>query len=345
MVLMRQEIMEQPVVMKKCMENNAGVIAQIVAEIEKRNICGTFVAARGTSDHAGTYGKYLIETTLGIPVGMAAPSVVTVYGKDLKLANYLVIGLSQSGKAADAIEVLKSANKAGALTVAITNDEESPMAKEAKFHLFCSAGLEKSVAATKTFTTELYLLALLVAEWAKDSGLKKKLLEVPENIEKILAASDEFKTKAQRYRYMNDCFVLSRGMNYPIAMEAALKIQETCYVKAKAYAVSDFYHGPLAMIDKDMPVFVYAPEGPMLKDMTDIVTRLKELDAELVIISNNESMLEMGCCTFRIPDTNDDAISPFYNTIVAQMFACELSLAKGLNPDQPRSLKKVTITK
>jgi glucosamine--fructose-6-phosphate aminotransferase (isomerizing) len=345
MVLMRQEIMEQPVVLKNCKEYNLSIIGKIVEEIGKRNICGTFIAARGTSDHAGTYGKYLIETTLGIPVGMAAPSVVTVYGKDLKLANHLVIGLSQSGKAADAIEVLKNANKAGALTVAITNDEESPMAQVAQFHLFCNAGLEKSVAATKTFTTELYLIALLVAEWAKDDQLKNKLEEIPGNIAKILAAEEEFKVKAERYRYMNDCFVLSRGLNYPIALEAGLKIQETCYVRAKAYAVSDFYHGPLAMIDKDMPVFVYAPNGPVLKDMADIAARLKELDAELVIISNNEELLEMGRCTFRIPDTDDDAISPFYNTVVAQLFACELSLAKGLNPDQPRSLRKVTITK
>lgn len=345
MVLMRQEIMEQPVALKNCKEYNAGLIAKIAAEIRERNVCGTFIAARGTSDHAGTYGKYLMETTLGIPVAMAAPSVVTVYGKDLKLANYLVIGISQSGKAADAIEVLNNANKAGALTIAITNDEESPMAKTAKYHLFCNAGLEKSVAATKTFTTELYLLALLVAEWAGDDSLKKKLDEVPANIAKMFDASEEFRNKAQRYRYMNDCFVLSRGLNYPIALEAGLKIQETCYVRAKAYPVSDFYHGPLAMIDRDTPVFVYAPEGPIVKDMTDIITRLKELDAELIVISNNEELLQMGRCSFRIPATNDDAISPFYNTIVAQLFACELSLAKGLNPDQPRSLRKVTITK
>jgi glutamine---fructose-6-phosphate transaminase (isomerizing) len=214
------------------------------------------------------------------------------------------------------------------------------------FHLYCNAGLEESVAATKTFTAQLYLIAQLVAQWSGNEDMKKELSLIPQGLTQIFETSAEhIKNKAERYLYMNECFVLTRGINYPIALEAALKIQETSYVRAKAYAVSDFHHGPFAMIDKDMPVFVYAPDGPALKDIVEMIKKLQECQAEIIVISNNPEVLEMGNCSFEIPKTDNDLISPFYNVVVAQMFACQLSLVKGLNPDSPRGLNKVTITK
>ena len=345
MVLMWNEIQEQPEVLERCFRSNKEILQKIVKTLAEKSISNVVVAARGTSDHAGIYGKYIIEYELGLPVSLAAPSIFTVYHKKMKLHNCLVIGLSQSGKAEDVLEVLKNANENGAVTVSITNDETSPLAKEANFHLFCNAGLEKSVAATKTCTAEMYLLALLVAGWSGNEKIMEELSYLPKNITEMFKENGNIINKVERYRLMQECFVLARGINYPIAMETALKIQETSYVRAKAYATSDFHHGPFAMIQKDMPVFVFAPEGPSFQDLTEMMEKLKGSEAEIIVISNNQEALKMGNCAFQIPKTSNDIISPFYNVVFAQMFACQLSLLKGLNPDAPRGLNKVTITK
>jgi len=345
MTKMMNEILEQPEVLLRCYNTNKEKIIKLVETIKGRDISSVVIAARGTSDHAGIYGKYIIECEMGLPVSLASPSVYTIYKRKMNLENSLVIGVSQSGKAADVLEVIKSAKECGAVTVSITNDETSPLATEAGTHLFCDAGLEKSVAATKTCTSEMYLLAQLVAEWAGNENIKRELSLIPNKLSEIFKEGESIAEKVERYRFMDECFVLARGVNYPIALESALKIQETAYVRAKAYATSDFYHGPFAMIQKDMPVIVYAPNGPTLKDTTEMINKLKENDAEIIVVSNNAEVLGMGNCSFEIPQTSNDVVSPFYNVVLAQMFACNLSLIKGLNPDSPRSLNKITITK
>ncbi|PYG88714.1 glucosamine--fructose-6-phosphate aminotransferase (isomerizing) [Ruminiclostridium sufflavum DSM 19573] len=345
MTHMWSEILEQPEVLKRCIESNEKTILSIVEAIKARNIDSVVIAARGTSDYAGTYAKYIIESVIGIPVALAAPSIYTVYGKKLKLGNSLVIGISQSGKAADVLEVIKGANESKALTLSITNDRESPLARQAQYHLFCDAGVEKSVAATKTFTSEMMLAAQLVAQWSEDGQIKNQLSGVPVNLSKVFEQEKDIINKVQRYRFISECFVLSRGINYPVALETALKFQETCYVRARAYATSDFYHGPFAMLDKDMLAVIYAPNGPSQKDEIEMINKIKESGAEVLIVSNNKELLESGNCTFEIPQTDNDMISPFYNVVIAQMLACRLSLCKGLNPDAPRGLNKVTITK
>ena len=345
MVYMWEEICEQPSVIERCRKENMKKVKELSDLLKTKKITSAYIAARGTSDHASTYGKYLFGLTLGLPVSLATPSVFTIYGKDIKFENCLVMAVSQSGKAADALEVIRSANRQGAITVSITNDEESPLAKEAGYHLFCAAGKEISVAATKTFTSEMYLFALLAAEWSGDKGFMKALEELPKGLSKTLELGDEIKSKAERYRFIEECFVLARGVNYPIALEATLKLQETNYVRAKGFAASDFLHGPFAMVERDTPVFVYAPDGPSRNDMDAMTDKLKNVGAEVIVISNVEEILSKGETALRIPATDDDRISPFYNALVAQMFACRLSLAKGLNPDQPRSLSKVTITR
>lgn len=349
MTLMWKEISEEPKVMENCLNKNSDLITEIVKELKGSGINHVMIAARGTSDHAAIYAKYMMGILVGIPVTLAAPSIYTVYNKNLKLDKALVIGISQSGKAADVLEVIKAANSAGALTVSITNFPDSPLAEEAKYHLDLSAGLEKSVAATKTFVAQLTILAALTACWADDKALMDELRKIPQGVDQVLKSSGYIAEKAQRYRYMEDCFVLARGVNYSLAMECALKIQETCYVKAKAYATSDFYHGPYAMIERDTPVFIFAPSGLTQNDTKDMIIRLKGSGAEVVVISDDKEMLDMGTTAFEIPKASNplynDAVSPFFNAVIAQVFACNLSLAKGLNPDNPRELKKVTITK
>lgn len=343
MVKMWDEIFEQPAVLEKCLDNIAR-IEEVVKAIKQQNIQFVYIVARGTSDHAAVYGKYLMELFVGIPVALAASSVLTIYQKEINFKNTLVIGISQSGRAGDVLEVIRSANRQGALTLSLTNTVDSHLAQEAQFHLDCQAGVEQSVAATKTFTAQMFLLAQLIALWADNTSLIRELKQVPQKISSTLGVSQDIMNKVQRYRFMDECFVLARGINYAIALEAALKIKETNYIRAEAFASSDFQHGPIAAVDRDIPIMIFAPKGPSLADLSKIIARLKNNGIELIIISNQNEFLEYSPCGFLIPDTDSDFTSPFFNVVIAQMFACQLALVRGLNPDQPRGLTKVTVT-
>jgi glucosamine--fructose-6-phosphate aminotransferase (isomerizing) len=303
------------------------------------------IAARGTSDHAGIYGRYIIECGVGLPVSLAAPAVYTVYNKEMRLSDCLVIGISQSGMAEDVAQVIQTANACGALTVSITNNEQSVLAGTARHHLYCNVGIEKRVAATKTCSATMYLLACLLAEWTNDAHLKDELLSVPEGIRAVIAGNGQIEEIAARYRGIRECYMLARGINYPVAMEAALKMQETCYVHAHAYATSDFYHGPYALIQPHTPVMLFAPKGPSLPSVRDMLDRLWRSGAETLAVTNDPEVAGIAAASFMIPDTQDDVISAFYNVVFAQMAAFRLALAMGRNPDAPRNLKKVTITR
>lgn len=345
MALMWNEILEQPNVIKDCIDVNKDIINKLANEIKRRNIGYAFLVARGTSDHAATYGKYALEIVAGLPAGLAASSVFTMYNRKIKLANSLYIAVSQSGQAADALEALRAAKSEGALTVSITNFPDSPLAIEADFHLNCNAGLEKSVAATKTFTAEMLLLGMLAAELAEDRVLYGQFAEIPDKMRETIKLIEPALINIDRYRFINECFVLARGTNYPIALEAALKIQETTYVRAKGFAISDFQHGPKAMLDKSIPVILFAPDGPSFNEMSAMIKDLEDMGIEAVIFTNRKDVLAKHKVCFEVAETNNDLISPFINAVAAQMFACRLSLVKGLDPDKPRLLKKVTITR
>jgi len=344
MTKMWQEILEQPKAVESCIEYNKNIVKELISAIGKKKIKMVIIAARGTSDHAAIYAKYVIETFIGIPVSLAAPSVVTVYEGRLNMNDCLVLGISQSGKAEDVRLFLDLAKSQGAVTVSLTNDLLSPLSREADFHLYCAAGLEQSVAATKTFTTQLAALLYFVSEWSNNSEMKKEIFLLAGGIEETIEINKNISDFVERYRFMNECFVLARGINYAASMEAALKIQETCYVRAKSYATSDFYHGPFAMVDRDMPVILFMPEGKAYANSFEMAEKLLEVGADLLVVSNLDEALMLGNVGLRIAETSSDYISPFFNVVTAQMFACELSLAKGLNPDSPRSLNKVTIT-
>ena len=344
MTKMWQEILEQPKAVESCIAYNKAIVKDLLKAIALKHVRTVIIAARGTSDHVAIYAKYAIETLKGIPVSLAAPSVVTVYDCVLDMKDCLVIGISQSGKAEDVRLFLDSAKQQGAITVSLTNDLTSPLAKEASFHLYCAAGEEKSVAATKTFTTQMASILYFVSEWANHDEMKKELSHLSKGIADTIQLNENIADFVDRYRFMNECFVLARGINYAASMETALKIQETCYVRAKAYATSDFYHGPFAMVDQDMPVIMFLPEGQAYSNTFDMANKILSVGADLLVVSNVDDALALGHVGLRIAETSSDYISPFFNVAVAQMFACALSLSKGLNPDAPRSLNKVTIT-
>lgn len=345
MTLMMKEIGDQPDVLRKLLSHHFDRIKSLCATIKEKDIKFMYIAARGTSDHAAVYAKYVMETYAGIPVAFAAPSVITVYGGKPNLSDALVIGISQSGKAEDVIEVIRHANSLGAMTISITNYDESPLAMESDYHFSCLAGEEKSVAATKTFTAQMMIMAMIASELSEENGFIKGLFKIPDKLDEIIKTEGVIKKTAFDLKDIQECFVLSRGMNYAIALEGALKIQETCYVRAKAYAMSDFYHGPLALLDSNIPVFIIAPKGKMSKDTLEIMKIMKEHDIKTVAVTNDPEIAESATVVISIPDNTEEYASPFLSAAAMQVFACKLSLAKGLNPDNPRNIKKVTITR
>lgn len=345
MTLMWKEILEQPAILQKMEAGNMEVIERILAAVKQKDISLVAFAGRGTSYHASLIARYYLETYVGIPCTQTLPSVVTLYGGQLQLGKALVIGVSQSGKAADVLEVLKRGKSQGAVTVGVTNDQDSPIAHEADFHLFLAADEERSVAATKTFTAQAYVLMLLAAKWSGDNRLYASALTVPELVASTLQISETVRQKTTHFRLMKEAILLGRGYAYPAALEASLKLQETCYVGARAFPIAEFHHGPFAVLERDFPVFVFAGNGQSKQVSLEMLEKLRTVQPHLTVFSAEPELLALGDTSIRLPDAMDEAAAFFTYIAAAQMFACSLSLAHGLNPDAPRNLSKVTITK
>lgn len=341
MSLMLQEIAEQPAVLEKTIKAELGKVEKLGSFLREKDIDLIVLAARGSSDNAAFFGRYLLEVTTGIPVSLAAPSVYTLYNARVNLSRALVVGVSQSGEGEDINQVLESAKKAGAFTVGITNEAESSMAKLADETLLIHAGREKSVAATKTYTGQMLHFYLL----AKILGNAKIAFEkIPEFAAEALELKPEIENLVGRYAFMENCVVVGRGMNYGNAYELALKLMETCYVVAERFSSADFFHGPLAIVERRFPVILFAPSGVTRASNLDLLKRLKELHADSFAITNDTEIAENSSRHLQLPSDIDEFLSPIPFVIPAQLFATLLAEAKGLNPDAPRSLSKVTKT-
>lgn len=354
--IMWKEINETPRIFSEIQGCNADVMKQLVSAVKTSKATNFVAAARGTSDHALIFFKYALEINSNYTVGLSAPSVITLYKGKINYANSIVIGCSQSGRAADVLEVIRKGNEQGAITIAVTNDTESPMAKEAKFHLCCCAGQEISVAATKTFSSELFLLLWLASELADNKELLLHLKHLDTEIASVMPKIDEQTTKyAEKFKDMKSGFVLSRGITYAIALEATLKLQETCYIQMKGYAGSDFYHGPMAMVNEETPCIIYCAQNNGGDEMQNLVRadQIKCIDKMIslnapVLLVTNDNVLKgkfAKCNDAFIPFGVPEEIMMFVFALFAQMFACKVSCAIGNNPDSPRALNKVTITK
>ncbi len=345
MTLMHQEIMEQPGVLARLYDRNRDTLRAVVDELNARGITKALFAARGTSEHAAIYAQYLLGVYRGVVGALALPSSIAAYGAKLSLSDFLVAGISQSGRATDALMVLAEAEACGALTLAVTNDESSPMAKAAKYHLFLAAGEEKSVAATKTFTAQMYLAACLAAEWGGNRELLEALFRVPEQMAAFLSAPPEaLADMVERFRSADCGFVLSRGFHFSVALECALKLNETCYMRIKGYSVADFYHGPLAQVDSETPVLIFAPRGAVFADICALLERIVSCGGRVSVVTDDPALALAYEGSVLLPHTGHEAASAFLFAAFSQLFAENLSVRRGLDPDRPRNLKKVTLT-
>ncbi len=338
------EIAEQPVVLERLLREEGRKVHDIAGAIRKREPRFVYVAARGTSDHAGTYGKYLLASACGLPVALATPSLFTIYRRPPSLQGALVLGISQSGHSPDIVEVIAEGRRQGAITLGITNNPDSPLAAAAECVLPVHAGAEHAVAATKTYTAQLTALALLAVAMAGDSALWADLERLPEHIARTLELSQEALWRVERYRYMERCVLIGRGYNYATALEVALKLKELTYVVAEPYSSADFRHGPIAIIEQGFPAILVAPHGAVYDDLMGLAMDLRAREAEVVMISDMEEALALAQTPFRLPPGVPEWLSPIVAVVPGQLFAAALTKAKGYDLDQPRGLRKVTRT-
>ena len=342
---LRSEILEQPAVLDRLFRTQKDHAGEMAQTIRDRGVRSIFLAARGTSDNAGLYAKYLFGSMNRLPVALAAPSLFTAYETPPNLEGHLVVGISQSGQSPDIVSVITEGRRQGAMTLAITNDPSSPLAKQAEMVLDTGAGPEKAIAATKTYTTQLLAIALLSAAMTDDPRLFEVLERLPHLVEETLGLETTIKSAAQRYRYMNQCVVIGRGYNYATAFEWALKLKEMTYVVAEPYSSADFLHGPIAIISHGFPVLAVAPRGAVFDDVNSLLSILVEKHgAELVVVSNDPSALERATTPLPLPTDLPEWISPLVSIVPAQLFCYHLTRAKGFDPETPRGLLKVTRT-
>jgi len=342
MSLMLAEIEQQPAALARTLKREGRRIARFAASLEKERVRLIVLVARGSSDNAALFGRYLLEISTGIPVSLAAPAVHTLYRAKLDLREALVIGISQSGEGVDINLVLENARRCGARTLAITNEADSTMAKAADETFLIHAGRERSVAATKTYTGQLLIFHLLARALSGRKGAEIERL--PELAAASLRLRPQVEEMVERYAFMEQCVVVGRGLNYANAYEFAIKLMETCYVVAERFSSADFLHGPIAMVGHGFPAFLFAPPGRTLGGMKELLDKLMKLDAETVVISSESSVLKSATRALKIPEPIEEMLSPIPYIIPAQLFAALLAEAKGLTPDRPRSLSKVTKT-
>jgi glutamine---fructose-6-phosphate transaminase (isomerizing) len=349
---MLEEIRQQPAALERTFRTELRAVEKLKQRLTERRPQFIILAARGTSDNAAQFGRYLLEIATGIPVSLAAPSIFTLYGARVDYSQALVVAISQSGESTDTNLVLERARDCGALTIGITNEAGSSLAKLADHVFLVRAGKEKSVAATKTYTGQLLALYMLAYALGAPVSLDE-LRAMPEWVEAALQLEPEIAARASRYRFMENTVVVGRGLNYANAFEWALKLMETCYVVAERFSSADFLHGPIAMVEHSFPVFLFAPAGVTWPSISEMAARVRGLGAETLMITDqsNREAAGKGARAIVIPAklhrklaVPEELYTPLPYIVPAQLFAAHLAAEKGLNPDQPRALSKVTRT-
>ncbi len=342
---MLEEIRQQPEALARTLQEEWSGIQTLKALLTRNRPRLIVLAARGTSDNAAQFGRYLLEIATGIPVSLAAPSIATLYEARLDYRDALVVAISQSGESTDTNVVLERAREAGAMTVGITNEAGSTLAGLAGHVILVRAGREQSVAATKTYTGQIMALYLLA--YALGVDLKQADLErIPAWAAAALTLEPTIAKLAPRFRFMEQAVVVGRGLNYSNAFEFALKMMETCYVVAERFSSADFLHGPIALVERGFPLFLFAPSGVTWPTMAEMLAKLKTLRAETLVITDelNADAAGRATCEVLIPARIPELFTPIPYIIPAQLFAARLAAEKGFDPDQPRTLSKITQT-
>lgn len=343
--LFEAELREQPTILRRLLTEGRETAEAIAERVGAYRPRFAVLTARGTSDNAACYGQYVLGIQNRLLASLATPSLFTQYGATPSLEGAFVVGISQSGQSPDLLEVVREARRQGAITLAITNEERSPLADAAELVFPLRAGTEHAVAATKTYTAQLMALAMLSAALRGADDLWNELLRLPDLVAQTIALNLGCLPLAATFAEHNRLVVVGRGYNLATALEIALKVKETSAVMADGSSSADFLHGPLAMLDPSLPVLVVAPGPRTFPDLETLVERAREAGSPLLVISDRPALLEGAAVALPLPPDLPEWLSPMAAVVPGQMWALGLCLARGMDPDAPRGLSKVTHTR
>ena len=337
---MFSEISETPDVFSRLI-NSEAQFQQAAEKIKARNITNVIILARGTSDNAGHYLKFLIEVKLGLPVGLASPSSVSIYGAKVDFKDTLVIALSQSGRSPDLITFASAAKEGKALLITMTNNSDSPLANVGDIHIDLSAGPEIAVAATKSYSAELLASLLLVDSWIGNmSAGRSHLVDSSRECIVNLGEVDSFAKSLDANR---EIVVIGRGYAYANAKELALKIQETSYIPVQGMSSADYQHGPIATLNSDSQVIVLSPSGMPKKALEDSMVRIRQSEPEIIWLGSNELALNKERVIKGSNQAKEEE-STIIDAALIQYLTLGFAVKNGFNPDSPAGLSKVTKT-
>jgi glucosamine--fructose-6-phosphate aminotransferase (isomerizing) len=340
------EIGEQPSVLQGLLDRAQTTVAHVADVIRKRDIHYVYLAARGSSEHAGIYGQYLLGAFNQLPVALAAPSLFTIYQRPPQLKHALVVGVSQSGQSPDIVSVLDEARRQNALTLAVTNNTDSPLAQAADLTLDIQSGIEQSVAATKTYTAQLFVFAMLSVALANDQKRAAELQRVPSAVQEALQLHDAAAAAAAHFRAISHCVVLGRGYHFASALEWSLKLKELSYVVAERYSTAEFQHGPISVVERGFPVLAVAPAGADMAATLELLRHLRDArGADVLALSDDDTTLAAASLGLKLPAYVADWLMPIVSIVPAQVFSNHLAIARGFDPNAPRGLSKVTLTR
>lgn len=343
---LRAEILEQPEAAARLLEGEAAAIGAVAAAIRDRQIDHVVIAARGSSDHAAIYAQYVFGVRHGLSVGLATPSVVSVYGADPAVARALVIGISQSGASPDIVAVVSAARRGGSLTLAITNDPSSPLAMAADWTIALSAGPEQAVAATKTYVTSLLALASLSAALTGDEADRAAVESMPGALNAMLRLEAEMADLARVHATADRALLVARGYEYATAREWSIKIKELAHVFADPYSAADFAHGPVALVEAGVPLIAIVRDGPTAAGLIEQLEGLRaDLGPDLTVLSDRADALAIATRAVLLPSVAAEWVAPIATIVAGQLHAMHLAVARGKDPDAPRSISKVTRTR
>jgi glucosamine--fructose-6-phosphate aminotransferase (isomerizing) len=345
---LRDEILEQPAAARRQLASLGAALEALANRLRAEPVDSVVIAARGTSDHAAIYAQYLLGVRNGLSVGLATPSILSLYGAEPRVGRSLVIGISQSGASPDVVGVIASARRQGAPTLAITNAPDSPLGSAADVVIDLAAGPELAIAATKTFTTSLLALVRLSLALAPDGDAGAAIARIPDALAAALGVEPAVAALARELASgpgaMNGCVIVGRGFEYATAREWALKLKELGRVFADPYSAADFRHGPIALVQPGVPVFVLAPEGAAAEGQIELLHDLRGRGVDAVVVSDVAATRDLGRWSIEIPAAVPEWLRPVVSIVPAQLFAYHLTVARGLDPDDPRYLSKVTRT-
>ena len=339
----RDEIAEQPAVAGRLLRQMANLQA-IGAAIKAVNPTGILIAARGSSDNAAVYAKYVFQLRNRLPVALAAPSLFTHYAAPPRIDRYCVLGISQSGAAPDVRAVVEEGRRQGAVTVALTNERGSPLAAAADFVIPLQAGPERSVPASKTYTASLVAIAMLSQIIDPDDGFAAALQRVPDAMRGVERHEAELREMAPRIQGSR-VIVLGRGFNLATAEELALKLTETSYVLARAWSAADFLHGPIAVMDSGFPVILVEARGPTYAETREVIASVAKQQPQIFQIGDGTQPLPAAAADVLLESGLPESLTPLTLAVAGQLLALHVALSRGLDPDRPRTLTKVTRTR